>query len=79
MAPEPSDDDRKSALRSQINENLRRIYDTALEDEVPERFTQLLQQLRGVAAPKGAPDGRASSGSEGTGAPDHRAGKEGGA
>lgn len=46
MAHDPSEDDRTAALRSQIDENLRRIYRTALEDAVPERFTRLLQQLR---------------------------------
>lgn len=53
MAPDPTDEDRKAALRSQIDENLRRIYHTALEDAVPERFARLLQQLRESAA--GAP------------------------
>lgn len=55
MPHAPSDEERKAALRSQIDENLRRIYHTALEDAVPERFTRLLQQLRdtgGVRSPE---------------------------
>ena len=51
MPNDPPDDDCRAALRSQIDENLRRIYHTALEDAVPERFTRLLQQLRDAGGP----------------------------
>lgn len=54
MAHHPSDDDHKSALRDQINENLRLVYNTALNDEVPERFRVLLQQLRDSTVDKAA-------------------------
>lgn len=30
----------------QIDENLKRVYQEALEQDVPDRFTQLLAQLR---------------------------------
>ncbi|MGR3496889.1 NepR family anti-sigma factor [Citreimonas sp.] len=29
-----------------INENLRRVYDGLIDDEVPDRFTDLLRKLR---------------------------------
>ncbi len=31
---------------NQIDENLKRIYDKFVEDEVPERFAKLIEQLR---------------------------------
>lgn len=48
----PPDDNRKAALRNQIDENLRRIYDAALQEEVPESLKMLLQQLRDSTAAK---------------------------
>jgi hypothetical protein len=33
-------------LRSQIDQNLKRVYQEALEEEVPDRFKELLEQLR---------------------------------
>jgi len=39
-------------LKAQIDENLKRVYDQALEQEVPERFTALLAQLREKEAKK---------------------------
>ncbi|MCX8509962.1 MAG: NepR family anti-sigma factor [Rhodobacteraceae bacterium] len=33
-------------LREQIDQNLRRVYQDALEEEVPERFRLLLEELR---------------------------------
>lgn len=36
----------RSRLRDQIDENLKRVYDDALKEEVPDRFKQLLEQLR---------------------------------
>ena len=34
------------ALERQINENLRRLYQEALDEEVPDRLQQLLERLR---------------------------------
>ena len=40
------EDEKKSNLREQINENLKRVYEDALNEEVPDRFESLLAQLR---------------------------------
>ncbi|MGG7645559.1 NepR family anti-sigma factor [Rhodovulum sp. YNF3179] len=37
---------KKSKVQEQIDENLRRVYAEALDDEIPDRFTSLLDQLR---------------------------------
>ena len=39
-------DDRKTRLDEQIDENLRKVFQTHLEDEVPERFRDLLRRLK---------------------------------
>lgn len=39
-------DDRKTRLDQQIDENLRRVYREHLQDEIPERFHDLLRQLK---------------------------------
>ena len=36
----------KAKLKAQIDENLKRIYDETLKEEVPDRFKSLLAQLR---------------------------------
>ncbi len=36
----------KSSLQQQIDENLKRVYDEALKEEIPDRFLQLLAQLK---------------------------------
>jgi hypothetical protein len=36
----------KARLREQINENLKRVYEDALKEEIPDRFKVLLQQLK---------------------------------
>jgi hypothetical protein len=33
-------------LREQIDQNLRRVYQDAVQEEVPERFRLLIEQLR---------------------------------
>lgn len=37
---------RKGALEKQIDENLRRVYEQEVNEEVPDRFLQLLEKLR---------------------------------
>lgn len=32
--------------RSQIDDNLKRVYDDMLDDDVPDRFEELLRKLR---------------------------------
>ena len=47
-----SDDDEmtrtsaKSSLQQQIDENLKRVFEESLHQDVPDRFTDLLAQLR---------------------------------
>nr|WP_323005478.1 NepR family anti-sigma factor [Pseudorhodobacter sp.] len=38
--------DPKANLRQQIDENLKRVYQDALSEDVPDRFKALLDQLR---------------------------------
>jgi len=45
----------KSTTRKQIDENLKRVYDDALKQEVPDRFLDLIAQLK---TSEGAPDGK---------------------
>ncbi|MGP3696697.1 NepR family anti-sigma factor [Rhodobacter sp. NSM] len=37
---------KRRELQQQIDENLRRVYEEALVQEIPDRFAQLLDQLR---------------------------------
>lgn len=39
-------DDETSSVDNLIDANLRRVYDTVLQEEVPDRFARLLDQLR---------------------------------
>ncbi len=48
MTEEP----KKSNVAQQIDENLRRVYERALETEVPDRFAQLLEQLKAKGGKK---------------------------
>ncbi len=41
-----SENNPKSKFRDQIDENLRRIYDETLNEEIPDKLTLLLEQLR---------------------------------
>lgn len=36
----------RSALKAQIDENLRRVYKEALTEEVPDKFKELLDRLK---------------------------------
>lgn len=46
MYSDMAENDPKSKVRRHINENLRRIYDETLNEQVPDKLTQLLEQLR---------------------------------
>lgn len=50
MYSDMTDSTPKSKIRRQIDENLRLIYDETLKEEIPDRLTQLLEQLRQKAA-----------------------------
>lgn len=36
----------RQAIREQIDENLKRVYSAALNEELPDRFRELLAQLK---------------------------------
>lgn len=41
-----AEDKPKSRLQQEIDENLKRVYDDALQQDVPDRFKLLLEQLK---------------------------------
>jgi hypothetical protein len=45
-APGEGDRTARSALAREIDENLKRVYQATLDEEVPERFRELLARLR---------------------------------
>lgn len=60
MYSDMSQNNPKSKIRDQIDENLKRIYDETLNEEIPDRLTQLLEKLRqksGSPTPGAKPDG----------------------
>lgn len=50
MYREMTENSEKSKIKSQIDENLKRIYDDVLKEAIPDRFQDLLQQLREKSA-----------------------------
>ena len=52
MWQEMAQEKNSSGLKGQIDENLKRVYQEALEEEVPDRFKELLEQLRKKEAKK---------------------------
>jgi len=48
-----SENDLKAKVRQQIDQNLKRVYQEALEEDVPDRFKALLAQLREKDAESG--------------------------
>jgi len=44
-------------LRRQIDENLRRVFQAQVEEDIPDRFTNLLDRLRAQDAEKDAEKG----------------------
>ncbi len=52
MAKEKDDGaPRRNAIRTQIDENLKRVYSTALNEDLPDRFKDLLAQLKAKDGP----------------------------
>ncbi len=54
---------RRQAIHAQIDENLKRVYDLAAAEELPDRFKDLLAQLK---ARDGAAKGDKEKGGEGS-------------
>jgi hypothetical protein len=46
MYVEMADGKGKNRLHQQIDENLKRVYEEALSEEIPDRFKDLIAQLR---------------------------------
>jgi Anti-sigma factor NepR len=46
MYGEMTADRGKSKLQHEIDQNLKRVYDEALNEEIPDRFKKLLEQLK---------------------------------
>jgi hypothetical protein len=47
-----SENKRQSTVEKQIDENLRRVYEQAIQEEIPDRLLQLLAQLKAQDKPK---------------------------
>ena len=45
---------KRQAIRAQIDENLKRVYAEALSEELPDRFKDLLAQLKSGGLPGGS-------------------------
>ena len=56
----------KPTLQAQIDENLRRIFDEDLEDGLPDRLRDLVDQLDGLSASKSDDDDDQSGGGSGS-------------
>lgn len=60
MSVDMSENNPKSKIRNQIDENLRLIYDQTLQEPLPNRMLELLEKLRnkaeGQERDSGAPD-----------------------
>ena len=56
MYHDMSDNKPKSKIRGQIDENLKRIYDETLHEQIPDKLTLLLEQLRRKVLPDTSPD-----------------------
>jgi hypothetical protein len=46
MQLEMADDKGKTRLHEQIDENLKRVYEESLSEEIPDRFKDLIARLR---------------------------------
>lgn len=52
---------RTSTMDAQINENLKKAYEDVLNEDVPDRLTQLLEKLKAGDAAKSGSDGGSCS------------------
>lgn len=52
MCADMNETEDKARLQAQIDENLKRVYQEALEQDVPDRFKDLIEQLRQKDAKK---------------------------
>ena len=58
MYSDMAESDTRSKIRNQIDENLKRIYDETLHEAIPDRLTQLLEQLRRKTSGEADDDGQ---------------------
>ncbi|MGR3435299.1 MAG: NepR family anti-sigma factor [Shimia sp.] len=67
-----------SRLEREIDENLKRAYDDVLKEDIPDRFTKLLDDLRArEAAARGGQDGVGSGvGADGPQATSNEGGRD---
>jgi len=56
MYGDMADDKSNQKIRTQIDANLKRVYDDLVQEAVPDRFRELLDQLRNAEKPKGKRD-----------------------
>lgn len=56
-----SDNTSKPRVSDEIDKNLRLAYEEVLKEELPDRFTNLLEQLRSGQAPDNSTNGGANS------------------
>ena len=52
MLIEMKQDDTKKKLDQQIDENLRRVYQQTVQEDIPDRFHDLLRKLREKGQPE---------------------------
>jgi hypothetical protein len=52
MLTEMAQDEKKKRLDQQIDENLRKVYQSTLDEGVPDRFHDLLRKLREQGRPE---------------------------
>jgi hypothetical protein len=50
-------DDGKPNVDNMIDENLRKVYESVLQEDVPDRFAKLLDQLKAGEDAAGSPPG----------------------
>ena len=59
-----ADDRRPQSLQDQIDQNLRRIYENIVEEPLPDRFFELINELEALDCPEssqgGAPSGKST-------------------